>query len=90
MKASQNTYLIYVGNRHLLFYLLFIVQILKELTDFFLFITYRFVYSLLLLVIVLWLVLDTIKDLKRLRSVAGLFVFTLLAYLMSKHRKKVE
>ena len=48
-----------------------------------------FLYGTLLLLVVLWLLLDTIKDVKRLQSVAGLLGFILLAYLLSTNRKKI-
>ncbi|CAB3978111.1 Solute carrier family 28 member 3 [Paramuricea clavata] len=48
-----------------------------------------FIYGTLLVLILLWLLLDTIKDAKRLQSVAGLLVFVFLAYLVSTNRRKI-
>ncbi|XP_046847941.1 solute carrier family 28 member 3-like isoform X2 [Xenia sp. Carnegie-2017] len=48
-----------------------------------------FAYGGPVLFVVLWIILDTIKDVRRLQSVFGLVVFIFLAYCMSVKRRKV-
>ena len=45
---------------------------------------------IVIILLILWIAIDTAKDVKRLVSFAGLAIYILIGYIFSKHRSRVS